>query len=89
MNEIIEKVKERFSSEKEEVLDVINIENKYQIAKVICDGTFILYYPFIGDKQCFYNFGVDTLEQAIISAIAENNKSSNYIGSCYKLLNLK
>ena len=86
---IIEKVKERFNSGKEEILDIINIENKYQIAKVRCDGTFILYFPFIEGKQCFYNFGVNTLEQAIISAIAENNKSSNYVGSCCKLLNIK
>jgi hypothetical protein len=86
---IVEKINEVFNSEKEEVLDIINIENKYQIAKVKCDNKFVLYFPFIEGKRCFYNFGINTLESAIISAIAESNKTSNYVDGCCKLLNVE
>lgn len=87
---IIEKIKEGFSSDKEEVLDIINIEDKYQIAKVKCDGKYTYYFPFIKGKRCFYNFGVENFETAMISVIAEYNKSSqDHISSCCKLLNVK
>ncbi|NRU52394.1 hypothetical protein [Clostridium beijerinckii] len=94
--DMIEKVKEFFRLEDEktkakvEVLDVINIEGKYQIAKVRYNENFSLYFPFIEGKKCFYNFGVNNFETAMFSAIAENNKSSqDHVSSCLKLLDLK
>lgn len=94
--DMIEKVKEYFRLEKTktkakiEVLDIINIEDKYQIAKVKCDGTYVNYFPFIEGKKCFYNFGVDNFETAMFSAIAEYNKcSQHHVSSCCKLLDVK
>lgn len=87
---MIEKIKESFKSDKNEVLDVVNIEDKYQIAKVKCDGKFTYYFPFIEGKKCFYNFGVEKFETAMFSAIAECNKSSqDNVSSCLKLLDVK
>jgi len=85
---MIEKVKEIFDSGKEEILDIINIEDKYQIAKVKTNDKMIWYFPFIEGKKCFYNFGVHTIEEALISVIAEDRKCDNYINSCLKLLNI-
>jgi len=71
-------------------LEIINIEDKYQIAKVKCDVKYIYYFPFIEGKKCFYNFGVDNFETAMFSAIAENNKcSQDHVSSCLKLLDIK